>query len=119
MFKNGDLIFLANMETSHACELIVEVNTFEGNIVTSKNFMTIHKMNNPQTNETSYQGLPDSGLLSNRSVLSNAPLGDAVFNLDNFDIYGLVTNNEIKEQFKKNTSNIIQPTKEAKKAILA
>lgn len=108
MFKNGDIVFLANSETSHTIEIIVEVKEFKDNVIISEKFLSIHKIYQGN-GELGYQGLPDGGLISNRSVLSNSTLGEIHFNLNKFDIYGLVKNTEILDQFKKTTSSIIQP----------
>lgn len=119
MFKAGNIIFLANTETSHACEVVVEIKKRADNIITSEKIMIVHKQQNPQTGEINYKGLLDGGLLSNRSVISDAPLGEVFFNLDRFDMQGIVTNKEIIEQFKKTTGSIIQPTAAAKKILLS
>jgi hypothetical protein len=108
VFKSGDIVFLSNIETSHTIEVIVEVKDFKDNEIISEKFLTIHKIYQGN-GELGYQGLPDGGLISNKSVLSNASIGEIHFNLNRFDMYGLVKNTEILDQFKKTTSSIIQP----------
>ena len=116
MFKNGDLVFLANSETSHAIELVVEVKEMSEHFIVADKFIAIHKVHSGN-GEMNYQGLPDGGLVSNRSNLTNSA-SEVTFNLHKFDLFGLVTNSEIMEQFSKTTSKIIHPT-QAKKGLIA
>ncbi len=119
-YNNGDLVYLAKGESSHMCEIIVQVKEQNDNFLICTQMLTIHKMMQ-QNGDVSYQGMVGGGLISNRSVLTQEQSGDLIINLNNFDVCGLVTNKDIVDQFHKQTSKLVTAPNltAAKKGVVA
>lgn len=119
--KPGDLIFLVKDETSMRCEHLVRVEEYDctSNIVKSSKVYTVHKML-LQDGSMNYVLAPGFFIISNKvedkSLTSNSNVH--WINLNNFDVVGPVTDDDIVKAFKEQESSIVIPDTRTTKGIL-
>jgi len=122
--RPGDIIFLVKDETSMENEHIVVVDEYypATNIVKSNKIYTIHKMLQ-QGGSVTYGLAPGFFIISNKikdkSLNSNSDHANICWiNLNNFDVVGHVTNEDVIKAFKERESRLVVPDINTTKAVL-
>jgi uncharacterized pyridoxamine 5'-phosphate oxidase family protein len=102
-FKEGKIIFLATPDTVTESEIVLEIGKYEDGFIITNKAVLIKKMTeNDQLNLVPYNNLFIISTLNGQiENPSNISLGELVFDLNHFAIYGEVTNTEIIDLFNK------------------
>lgn len=112
--KKGDLIYISNEETCSSFEHIVLIDEYdkENNMVKASKILTFNKVIDPQKGMM-FSPFPGFLSLANRDLKNGVnPFSnntEVYINLNNFDIVGFVTNEDIITMFKEKMSGILMP----------
>jgi len=121
--KPGDMIFLIKDETSMESEHIVVVDYYDPvtNIIKCSKVYTVHKILQ-QGGSVTYGLAPGFFIISNKTkdknLAGNSDAGACWINLNNFDVIGHVTNEDVIKAFKERESKLVIPDISTTKAVL-
>ena len=112
--EKDDIIFLAQSNDALMVEYIVRVDDYDKdkNIITTGKALTIVKQ------QEGMMSVPSFGLASVQPSIDDGVCSTIDIHVDKFDLFGLVTNQSIKEAFLNSGSGLITNTKPSKKSIL-
>lgn len=103
-FTHGDIVFLVKFDIKNHPEIVVQVDSYDSKtrVIKAKKVLQFVKEVDKKTGGISLQPVAGAYILSSMNVIdeNNVSRETIFFNLDNFDAYGHVINEDILEIFK-------------------
>lgn len=117
IFNKGNLVFLTQFGLRDQPEIILEVEDYNDaeRVVTSSKIILIQKEVKKENDVISLIPLGNAFIFSSiRSDGENVMAGQTCFRIDNFDIFGIVENQEIIDIFNRSFVEAEMPKDETK-----
>ena len=121
-YNIGDIIFLTKLETINTEELVIQIDSIKDNIISASRIILFNKDIDEKTGQLSLTPLNNSLMISNIVSTDNTEVFDVCpvyFNIDRFDISGIVENVEILNIFKQifEPDKVVESTKPKRKRV--